>query len=127
MHDITVPSGGTVTMKDPDDLTYGDREDFLSSMQIDLDGKAQGVTGGRVMAQMERGLVTAAVEDWTITDPKTQAVLPVPSVSAKSLRNIRTSDFAAISAAARPLRDHLFPEDFGPDPDTKSPTSPSAA
>jgi len=127
MHDITVPSGATVTIKDPDDLTYGDREDFLSAMQIDLDGKAQGVTGGAVMAQLERGLVVAAVEAWTVQDPKTDAVVPIPSVSAKSLRLIRAGDFAAIAAEARALQQFLFPEDFGPDPDPASPTSPSAA
>jgi hypothetical protein len=126
-HEITVPSGATVTIKDPDDLTYGDREDFLSAMQIDLDGKAQGVTGGAVMAQLERGLVTAGVEAWTVQDPKTNAVLPIPSVSPKSLRQVKAGDFAAISNAVRPLQAHLFPEDFGPDPDPESPTTPSAA
>lgn len=137
MQEVTLPSGETAVVKEPDDLTYGDREDFLSAMQIDLDGKAQGVTGGRVMADLERCLIVAGVASWTVTDPKTGATLPIPSVSGKALRLVRNKDIAMLSEHLRPLREALFPEDFGPtakvDPetgrieaDTESPTTPSA-
>lgn len=140
MHDINLPSGATATMKDSDDLTYGDREDFLASMRIDLDGKAQGVTGGRIMADMERGLISAAVVAWTVTHPTTNATLPIPSVSPKSLRDLKNKDIQALYGDARKLKDDLFPEDFGPDSavkqdpetgelttNTESPTTPSVA
>jgi hypothetical protein len=135
-HEISLPSGATATIKDPDDLTYGDREDFIASMRIDLDGKAQGVTGGRLMADLERGLVTVGVEAWTATDRKTGAVLPIPAVSPKSLRLLAVKDFARIATEVRSLQQHLMPEDFGPTAkivdgqlvdDTESPTTPSVA
>lgn len=137
-HEITLPSGETAVIKDVDDLTYGDREDFLAAIRVDFDGKAQGVTGGRVLADMERCLLIAGIESWTVTDPRTGATLPVPSVSSKAMRQVRAKDMAMLAEKLRPLQPALFPEDFGPQakadpetgalvPDTESPTTPSVA
>lgn len=125
-HEITLPSGSTVTVKDADDITFGDREDITAQFDIDPStGKVNG-SGGTVMNQFQRAAFVMGVESWAFTDKATGEVLPIPAQDPASVRQLSARDGAYLFKQLEPLIKELFP-DFSVNPSADSPSSPSVA
>lgn len=124
---VELPSGATATLKDPDDVTWADREDVLSYFEGDLGNAiANGgrpKLGGGMLVRFQRALITIAVESWTCVDRQGIA-LPIPKVDGKVLRSLSARDGAKLYDEARGLKDLVFP-DFGVSPEAGTPTGSS--
>lgn len=94
---IDLPSGNWVELRDPDDVTNGEFEDFVASMP-------EG-TQLEVGLAIRRGLITLMVTAWSFE-------FPLPATAA-TIRSLKARDVATISAAMEPVRSVLMP-DFGP-------------
>jgi hypothetical protein len=120
-HDITLPSGATVTLLDVDELDFGAREDVLSELNVDMDGNVLDI-GGKVLVEFQRALIKMAVTGWTCTG-RDGALLPLPSQDPTAIRRLKARDGNALFKAIEPLKDELFADfDVAPEP---SPTGPS--
>lgn len=124
---VELPSGATAVLKDPDDVSWADREDVLSYFEGDLGnsiangGKVK--LGGGMLVRFQRALITIAVETWTCVDRQGNA-LPIPRVDGKALRSLSARDGAKLYDEARGLRDLVFP-DFGVTDQPANPTGTS--
>lgn len=123
-HEITLPSGATAVIREPDDLLYGEREDALTQLKsISLDGKLDlSAPGGALMVELQRAIIVLGVESWTEVDKATGELLPTPAVDPSALRKVSARDGAYLWDQTQPLLAELFP-DFSVAP-TGSPTTP---
>lgn len=130
--EIEGPSGFTYTLREPGGLTYKHRKLVLKKlgMNADLNGKVD-VDLGAVMGGLEEAVLTVAIASWNVTSldeetgVRTSDVLQIPLHVPENLDQVPAEDAAVLAKATEPLRKILMPE-FGPDPDEKSPTPPSA-
>jgi hypothetical protein len=91
---ITLPSGATVTMKDPKTLLMKDRNKVLAAA-----GNQEGVMQA---VALQNGLIAVMVESWSLD------FIP-PSVNITSLDNLTITDYEALSAEALEAQNYLFP------------------
>jgi hypothetical protein len=94
--EITLPSGATVTLRDPATLRHKDRQKLyvgLSSDQADLE---------RGMALMDR-LIAMVVVDWSLD-------LMLPSLRVDSLGELDIADYDFLSEKAQEIAAVLFPQ-----------------
>lgn len=130
--EITGPSGFVYTLREPGGLTYKHRKLVLKKlgMNADLNGNVD-VDLGAVMGGLEEAVLTVAIASWNVTglDEDTGArdsnILQIPLHLPENLDQVPAEDAAVLAKATEPLRKILMPE-FGPSPDEKSPTPPSA-
>jgi len=91
--EIKTPSGQSVTLKEADQLTHGDRKAIMS---IDQSGN---VPRGFVLTD---NLLANVIVDWSYD-------LLLPSVKIESLDKLSPADVDAIAEAAQPLVEALMP------------------
>lgn len=93
---ITLPSGATVTLKDPRTLRVKDRKKV---MQI-----AESAEGGDLSRAMALGdaLIAMMVEDWSLD-------LIIPSVKLDSLGELDVSDYDFLIEQTKDMQKALFP------------------
>lgn len=92
---ITLPSGATVTLKDPKTLRVKDRKAVLKSSEVE---------GGDLTRAMALGdaLVAILIEDWSLD-------LPIPSVKIESLGELEMRDYDALVDEGKEVQNYLFP------------------
>lgn len=91
---ITLPSGATVTLKDPKTLLMKDRNKVLSL--------ANGQEGVMQAVSLQNGLIAVMVESWSFD------LIP-PSVKITSLDELTIKDYETLSAEALVAQEYLFP------------------
>lgn len=106
MKKVTLPSGNTVTLKDPKSLRVGDRKKILKAVGEQDTAIAQGLT-------MIDGLIAMLIEEWSFD-------LMIPSVKLDSLDQLDIADYDALSQEAESARAVLFPQ-FNDDSGVDSP------
>lgn len=125
---IELPHGGYCVLRDPDDITYGERRDLekrnakigvranivagaAGNIEVDAESMAEALVGSKEFG------VTLFIAEWSYE-------LPVPRTDPGSLLKIKPKDFDAISNVV----EELIPQTFlqtEPTPDRASPTPPS--
>jgi hypothetical protein len=92
---VTLPSGATVTLKDPKMLRVKDRKAVLKSSEIE---------GGDLTRAMALGdaLVAMMIEDWSFD-------LVIPSVKIDTLGELEMRDYDALVDATKEAQSYLFP------------------
>ena len=104
MKKVTLPSGNTVTLRDPKTLKVKDRKKILKAAGEQDTTIAQGLT-------IIDGLIAMLIEDWSFD-------FIVPSVKIDSLDELDIADYDRLSEEAESARAVLFPtfsEDNGVD------------
>ena len=102
---ITLPSGNTVTLRDPKTLRVKDRTKVFEAAAND--------EGALAALSMTNGLIAVMVQEWSFD-------LIIPSVSIKSLQELEIPDYDKIAIEVNKAQSILFP-DFTNDEDTDSP------
>ena len=92
---ITLPSGATVTLKDPSELRVKDRKRIIKSSESSEGDMSRALAlGDAVIATM--------VKDWSFD-------LIIPSVKVDSLDELIPSDYDALQEACQDAQKFLFP------------------
>lgn len=92
---ITLPSGATVTIKDPKTLRVRDRNRVIKAGD-GLDGDvAKGIA-------FSEALIATLVEDWSFD-------LMIPSLRIESLEDLEIADYDALIEASQDVSATLFP------------------
>lgn len=104
---ITLPSGATVELRDPETLLKKDRDKVLASAN-----EAEGVL--RAVA-IQDGIIAVSVASWSFD------LIP-PSVKITSLGELTPKDYTALVEATQETMNTLFP-DFGVSEDPKATTA----
>jgi hypothetical protein len=92
---ITLPSGATVTLKDPSTLRVKDRNRVIKAG----DGLTGDVSKG---IAFNEALLAVIIEDWSFD-------LIVPSVKPESLEELEIADYDALTKATEDISSILFP------------------
>jgi len=92
---ITLPSGATVTIKDPATLRVKDRNRVIKAGE----GLTGEITKGLAFSE---ALVATIIEDWSFD-------LIIPSVKPDSLEELEIADYDALVAASEDISKVLFP------------------
>jgi len=92
---ITLPSGLTVTLKDPSKIRYGDRKRLYRSIDI------EGSDLTRAMA-MNDALIGMLIEEWSLA-------LPVPAIKPESIDELEITDYDALVEHTKDAQKALFP------------------
>jgi hypothetical protein len=113
---ITLPSGATVTLKDPKQLRVKDRKRVL---------KIADVEGGDLTRALALGdaLIAMLVEDWSFD-------LLIPGLKIDALDELEMKDYDALIEATKDAQKFLFPaltETVENEKDPKAPTDNSNA
>jgi hypothetical protein len=92
---ITLPSGATVTLKDPSGLRVKDRKRVLKSAEIE---------GGDLSRALALGdaLIAMLVEDWSFD-------LLIPAVKIDNLDELEMKDYDALVEETKDAQKYLFP------------------
>lgn len=92
---ITLPSGNTVTLRDPKTLKHKDRRKVLEQ---------GGKHDNQVMASLSMidGIIAILVESWSLD-------LIIPSVHIDSLGELSMPDYDALAEEANKVQEILFP------------------
>jgi hypothetical protein len=93
--EITLPSGATVRMREPETLLKKDR-DTVSRIASQAEGELM-----QAMA-MQDGFIAVSVIDWSFD-------LVPPSIRITSLGELTPKDYDALAAEAMKVADYLFP------------------
>lgn len=92
---ITLPSGATVTIKDPSGLRVKDRNRVMKAG----DGLTGDVAKGLAFSE---ALIATIIEDWSFD-------LLIPSVKLESLEELEINDYDALVKASEDISAILFP------------------
>lgn len=92
---ITLPSGITVTLRDPKTIKYGDRKKLYKT--IDIDGSDL----TRALA-MNDALISILIESWSLQRP-------VPAIKPDSLDELEVTDYDALVEHTKEVQTALFP------------------
>lgn len=92
---VTLPSGATVTLKDPKLLRVKDRKAVLKSSEI------EGGDLTRAMA-LSDALVAMMITDWSFD-------LPIPALKVDSLNELEMQDYDALVEETKEAQKYLFP------------------
>lgn len=92
---ITLPSGASVTLKDPKMLRVKDRKAVLKSSEIE---------GGDLTRAMALGdaLIAMMIQEWSLD-------LPLPSIKIDSLGELEMRDYDALVDETKEAQSYLFP------------------
>lgn len=113
---ITLPSGATVTLKDPALLRVKDRKRVLKTADVE---------GGDLTRALALGdaLIAMLIEDWSLD-------LLIPSLKIDNLDELEMKDYDALVDATKDAQKFLFPslgETIENEADPKAPTDNSNA
>jgi len=92
---ITLPSGATVTIKDPSGLRVKDRNRVMKAG----DGLTGDIAKGLAFSE---ALIATIVEDWSFD-------LLIPSIKPESLEELEINDYDALVKASEDISAILFP------------------
>ena len=92
---ITLPSGATVTIKDPASLRVKDRNRVMKAG----DGLTGEVAKGLAFSE---ALIATIIEEWSFD-------LMIPSVKLESLEELEIADYDALTKASEDISAILFP------------------
>ena len=92
---ITLPSGATVTIKDPSGLRVRDRNRVIKAG----DGLTGEIAKGLAFSE---ALIATIVEDWSFD-------LLIPSIKSDSLEELEIADYDALVKASEDISSILFP------------------
>ena len=106
MSEIKLPSGATVTLREIADIKHRDRKKLYAGVSDEMN------TFDRGYVIMDN-LLTIAVESWSFE------ALP-PSVKRESLDDLDPQDYDALSDAAKPIMDAVFPASREDETDPKA-------
>ena len=104
---ITLPSGATVELRDPEELLKKDRDKVLSYAS-ELEGVMRAVA-------IQDGIIAVSVASWSFD------LIP-PSVKLDSLGELKPKDYQALIEATQETVKYLF-SDFGVSDDPKATTA----
>jgi hypothetical protein len=92
---ITLPSGATVTLKDPRELRVKDRKRVLKTADVE---------GGDLTRALALGdaLIAMLIEDWSLD-------LLIPSLKIDNLDELEMKDYDALVDATKDAQKFLFP------------------
>ena len=92
---ITLPSGATVTLKDPQNLRVKDRKRVMKSAETE---------GGDLSRALALGdaLIAMLVEDWSFD-------LLIPAVKIDNLDELEMKDYDALVEETKDAQKYLFP------------------
>ena len=92
---ITLPSGASVTLKDPKLLRVRDRKAVLKSSEVE---------GGDLTRAMALGdaLIAMMIEEWSLN-------LPLPAIKIESLGELEMRDYDALVDETKEAQSYLFP------------------
>lgn len=129
---VTLPSGFTVVLREPRELKLRHRKNAMKSLGLSggLDGNVQ-LDYGDVANRLGDAVLTAAIVSWNVQALNEHSgayegdILLVPANDPVTLDELSIEDVKALEAETADLKAALLP-DFGPSPDEKSPTPPSA-
>ena len=111
-NEITLPSGATVTLKDPSELRVKDRKRIIKSSDGDEGQMSKALAlGDAVIATM--------VKDWSFD-------LIIPSVKVESLDELTPADYDALQEACQDAQQFLFPSLGKTDANEADPTATTA-
>jgi hypothetical protein len=119
---VTLPSGATVTFRDPEDLLGEDVEAVLATLR-----REQSETGQAVSAIA--GVASVLVESWTIPYPPgrpkdtTDEAWPLPRTDPALLGKLSARDWRALIDVVSPAVRLVLPS--APDPTDVTPGSPT--
>ena len=113
---ITLPSGATVTLKDPASLRVKDRKRVLKTADVE---------GGDLTRALALGdaLIAMLIEDWSLD-------LLIPALKIDNLDELEMADYDALVDATKDAQKFLFPslgETVENEKDPKAPTDNSNA
>lgn len=108
---ITLPSGNTVTLRDPETLRVKDRRKIVEA--------ANGQEGLLVALSMTDGLIAVLVEQWSFD-------LLIPSLQLSSLGELTIPDYDTLAAEANKSQSKIF-TDFTSESNPDSPLDNSNA
>lgn len=108
MSQITLPSGATVTLRDPKTFKQKDRRKLYTSVDAD-----NAIVSGLAMFD---NMIALLVEDWSFD------LIP-PSVKIESLDELSVTDYDALQAEAEEAMKVLFPKLNETSDDPKAPTA----
>ena len=108
---ITLPSGATVTIKDPANLRVKDRNRVIKAG----DGLSGDIAKGLAFSE---ALIATIVEDWSYD-------LIIPSVKAESLEELEIADYDALVKASEEISAVLFPTLAKTDENEQDPKAPT--
>lgn len=93
---VTLPSGATVSLKDPSNLRVKDRKKVMTT--------ADSATGGDLAKALalSDALLAMLVEDWSFD-------LPIPSVQMSSVDELEMKDYDALVEHTKDAQKALFP------------------
>lgn len=93
---ITLPSGATVTLKDPSKLRVKDRKNVMTS--------ADNAAGGDLAKALalSDALLAILIEDWSFD-------LPIPSVKTSSVDELEMKDYDYLVEQTKDAQKTLFP------------------
>jgi hypothetical protein len=109
---ITLPSGATVTLKDPQNLRVKDRKRVLKSAETE---------GGDLSRALALGdaLIAMLVEDWSFD-------LLIPAVKLDNLDELEMKDYDALVDETKDAQKYLFPNLAETDENEADPKAPTA-
>jgi hypothetical protein len=111
--EIKLPSGNTVTLRDPSTLKVGDRKKVI---------KATDKQEGDLSKAMALGdsLIAMLIEAWSFD-------LIIPSIRIETLDELSMTDYDALTEATKEAQGYLFPSLADTDENAKNPKAPSAS
>jgi len=92
---ITLPSGATVTLRDPLSIKYKDRKRVVRASESETGELSKALALGDA-------LIAVMIEDWSFD-------LMIPSVKIESLDELTPSDYDALVKATQEASEYLFP------------------
>lgn len=106
---ITLPSGNTVELRDPETLLKKDRDKVLSFAN-EQEGVMQAVA-------IQDGIIAISISSWSFD------LIP-PSIKFTSLGELTPRDYQALVDATKDVQEYLFPNfEQGQQNDPKAPTA----
>ena len=109
---VSLPSGATVTLKDPSKIRYGDRKRLYKSSDI------EGSDLVKAMA-MNDALIAMLIEAWSLD-------APVPAVKAESIDELEIADYDALVEHTKEAQKALFPNLADTPENEQDPKAPTA-
>ena len=94
--EVTLPSGATVVLKDPDSLKVKDREKIVVAGDK-VEGDAQSALA------MQNTFLAVIIDEWSFD-------LVIPSVKMSSLGELSPRDYDALAKEIPVFRETLFPQ-----------------
>ncbi len=109
---VTLPSGATVTLKDPTMLRVKDRKKVLKSAEVE---------GGDLSKALALGdaLISMLIEDWSFD-------LVIPSAKTDTLDELTMADYDALVEHTKEAQKYLFPSIAETEENEKDPKADTA-